>query len=202
MELDVTHINKEWQDADKTTIHQLLEYHCKGVLIDIPACEQCSSLFGAESAFDYTPESKICFAFDYTPESEICFEKSKFHLSNGDPNVEQHIVTHNLIAWNVRTMKKELVNCETRFKHCLFLEYEDPVHDDWKRSTFKESVTSEYGEQMAGYNQHERFAEVLRAMGFIPSQANTDIWMRKNNNLYEYIAVYVDDLLIAAMNPK
>jgi hypothetical protein len=53
MELNLKHINKEWQDADETTMHQVLEYHCKGVLIDIPACEQCSSLFGGESAFDY-----------------------------------------------------------------------------------------------------------------------------------------------------
>jgi hypothetical protein len=43
---------------------------------------------------------------------------------------------------------------------------------------------------------------VLRAMGFIRSKAKADIWMRENNNLYEYIAVYVDDLLIAARNPK
>jgi Reverse transcriptase (RNA-dependent DNA polymerase) len=197
MELDMKHNNKKWQDAYDTEMHQLLEYHCKGVVIGIPACEQCSSLFGGESAFDYTPEDEICFAFDYTPESEICFEKSIFHLSNGDPNVEQHIVTHNLIAWNARTMKEALVNFETRFKHRLFLEYEDPAPEDWKRSKFKELVTSEYGEQMAGYNQHQILADVLRAMGFIRSKAKADI-----NNLYEYIAVYVDDLLIAARNPK
>jgi hypothetical protein len=73
MELDLKHINKGWQDADKTTMHQLLEYHCKGVLIDTPACEQCSSLFGGESAFDFTPEAEICFAFDYIPEAKIRF---------------------------------------------------------------------------------------------------------------------------------
>jgi hypothetical protein len=39
-------------------------------------------------------------------------------------------------------------------------------------------------------------------MGFIPSQAKADIWMKENNNLYEYNAVYVNDLLIAAKNPK
>jgi Reverse transcriptase (RNA-dependent DNA polymerase) len=39
-------------------------------------------------------------------------------------------------------------------------------------------------------------------MGFIPSKAEADIWMRESNNLYEYIAVYVDELLIAARNPK
>jgi Reverse transcriptase (RNA-dependent DNA polymerase) len=191
------HNNKKWQDADETEMHQLLAYHCKSVLIDTPACEQCYSLFGGESACDYTPESEICFALDYTPESEICFEKSSFHLSNGDPNVEQHIVTHNGIAWNTRTIKEDLVNFETRFKHRLFLEDEDPVPKDWK-----ELVTSEYGEQMAGYNKHQGFADVLRAMGLIPSKAKADIWVKENNNLYEYNAVYVDDLLIAASNPK
>jgi hypothetical protein len=138
MELAMTNNTKKWQDADETDMPQILEYHCKGVVIDLPACEQCYSLFGRESAFDYTPET------------EICFEKSSFHLLNGDPNVEQHIVTHNVIAWNTRTMKEDLVNFEARFKHRLFLEDEDLVPEDWKRSKFKESVTSEYGEQMAG----------------------------------------------------
>jgi Reverse transcriptase (RNA-dependent DNA polymerase) len=99
-------------------------------------------------------------------------------------------------------MKADLVNFETRFKHHLFLEDEDPVPEDWKRSKFKESVTTEYGEQMTGYNQHQGFADVLRAMGFIRTKAKADIWMKENNNLYEYIAVYVNDLLIAARNPK
>jgi hypothetical protein len=80
MELDMTHNNKKWQDTAETEMHQLPEYHCKGVVIDIPACEQCYSLFGGESAFDYTPEIEI--AFDYTPDIEIYFEKSLFHLSN------------------------------------------------------------------------------------------------------------------------
>jgi hypothetical protein len=44
-------INKKWQDADETEMHQLPKYHCKDVVIDLPACEQCYSLFGGESAF-------------------------------------------------------------------------------------------------------------------------------------------------------
>jgi hypothetical protein len=64
-------------------------------------------------------------------------------------------------------MKEDLGNVETRLKHRLFLEDEDPVPEDWKRSKFKELLTSEYGEHMAGYSQHQRFAKVVRAMGFI-----------------------------------
>jgi hypothetical protein len=137
MELDMKHINKKWQDAEETEMHQLLEYHCRGVVIDLPSCEQCYYLFGGESAFDYTPKIEISF-FDYIPESETYFEKSRFHLSNGDQNFKQRIVTHNLIAWNARTMKEDLVNFETRFKRRLFLEDKDPAPEDWQRSKFKE----------------------------------------------------------------
>jgi hypothetical protein len=38
-------------------------------------------------------------------------------------------------------------------------------------------------------------------MGFVQRQAESDIWMRENDGLYEYIAVYVDDQLIAARDP-
>ena len=41
-------------------------------------------------------------------------------------------------------------------------------------------------------------------MNFIPSRADQCIWLKTNIklNLYEYIAVYVDDLCIAAQDPK
>ena len=59
-----------------------------------------------------------------------------------------------------------------------------------------------YGLRSSGLCWHQRFADVLRDMGFVQSKAEADIWMRENDGLYEYIAVYVDDLLIAARNPK
>ena len=59
-----------------------------------------------------------------------------------------------------------------------------------------------HGLRSSGLCWHQRFADVLRAIGFTQSKAESDIWMRENNGLYEYIAVYVDDLLIAARNPE
>ena len=38
-------------------------------------------------------------------------------------------------------------------------------------------------------------------MNFIPTKAEDDIWMRKNGNLYGYIASYVDNLCIMAKEP-
>ena len=39
-------------------------------------------------------------------------------------------------------------------------------------------------------------------MGFFPSRAESDIWMKDCGDHYEYIACYVDDLLVASRNPK
>ena len=58
-----------------------------------------------------------------------------------------------------------------------------------------------YGLRSSNYRWAERLADVLRDMGFFPSKAEPDIWMRKKGDHYEYIAVYVDDLLIASKDP-
>ena len=59
-----------------------------------------------------------------------------------------------------------------------------------------------YGLKSSGLRWHERFADVLRHMGFTSCKAEPDIWMRACHDHYEYIAVYSDDLTIASKNPK
>ena len=59
-----------------------------------------------------------------------------------------------------------------------------------------------YGLRTSGLCWHQRFADVPRSMGFTPCKAEQDIWMRKHQGLYEYIAVYVDDIMVAAKNPS
>ena len=56
-----------------------------------------------------------------------------------------------------------------------------------------------YGLKTSGLRWHKKFADVLREMGFIPCPAEPDIWMRDmQDDHYEYIAVYCDDLTIAS----
>ena len=59
-----------------------------------------------------------------------------------------------------------------------------------------------YGLKSSGLRWHEKFSDTLRDMGFKISKADPDVWMRKNQDIWEYIAVYVDDLAIAAKDPK
>ena len=63
-------------------------------------------------------------------------------------------------------------------------------------------VRALYGLRTSGVRWHERLADVLREMGFFPCKAEADIWMRRLDDHYEYITVYVDDLTIASRDPK
>jgi hypothetical protein len=53
-----------------------------------------------------------------------------------------------------------------------------------------------YSLRSSGLYWHQHFANVL------PCKSEADIWICLNNGIYEYVAVYVDDLLIAANDPS
>ena len=61
-----------------------------------------------------------------------------------------------------------------------------------------------YGLKSSGKRWAEVIHGILRVMKFLPSKADPCIWLRKAPNLrcYEYIAVYVDGLCIAAESPS
>ena len=59
-----------------------------------------------------------------------------------------------------------------------------------------------YGLKSSGKCWHDRLHDVLLTMGFTPSKAEEDIWMGDCGDHYEYIAVCVDDLMIASRDPQ
>ena len=63
-------------------------------------------------------------------------------------------------------------------------------------------VKALYGLRTSGLRWHERLADCLTTMKFFPCKMEPDIWMRDMDTYYEYIAVYVDDLLIVSKDPK
>ena len=58
-----------------------------------------------------------------------------------------------------------------------------------------------YGLKSSGLRWHEVISDVLRQMGFFPTKADHDIWMKASDGHYTYIVLYVDDLLIASKDP-
>ena len=61
-----------------------------------------------------------------------------------------------------------------------------------------------YGTRSGGARWHDRLFDILQELDFKPSKADPDVWMRPEpgGTCYEYIAVYVDDLAIAAKDPQ
>ena len=58
-----------------------------------------------------------------------------------------------------------------------------------------------YGLKSSPARFHERLSQRLREMGFRPSKADFDLWMRPKDDHYEYLATYVDDLLVFSREP-
>ena len=78
-----------------------------------------------------------------------------------------------------------------------------PEFEDWEGYilTFSKAL---YGFKCSGKRWAETLHDILKDMNFTPSRADQCIWLKKNIklNLYEYIAVYVDDSCIVAQDPK
>jgi hypothetical protein len=68
-------------------------------------------------------------------------------------------------------------------------------------------VKALYGLKSSGAAWHSHLSERLRAMQFVPSLADADMWMRRSTrtdgtSYYQYIASYVDDLTIVTLEPE
>jgi hypothetical protein len=63
-------------------------------------------------------------------------------------------------------------------------------------------VKAFYRLKSSGKRRHNRLHDVLRDLGFKPSMADDDVWMKDMGDHYKFISVCVDDLLIASRNPE
>ena len=65
-------------------------------------------------------------------------------------------------------------------------------------------VKALYGTRSGGARWHDRLFDIHQELKFKPSKADPDVWMRPEpgGTCYEYVAVYVDDLAVAAKDPQ
>jgi hypothetical protein len=59
-----------------------------------------------------------------------------------------------------------------------------------------------YGLRTSGASWHQRFSDTLRDMGYFPCIADSDVWMKHCGTHYEYICVYVDDIMHMSKCPE
>ena len=58
-----------------------------------------------------------------------------------------------------------------------------------------------YGLRTSAARWHEFFTDTLRMLGFKPSYADPDLYMKDYGTHYEDICMYVDDILIFSKSP-
>jgi hypothetical protein len=63
-------------------------------------------------------------------------------------------------------------------------------------------VKALYGLKSSGAMWHRQLADNLRNIGYRPTEADYDCWIRDVGDHYEYVAVIVDDLLIFSKDPQ
>ena len=63
-------------------------------------------------------------------------------------------------------------------------------------------VKALYGLRTSGARFHKKFSDTLKDMGFYPSYADPDVWMKDCKTHYEFVCVYVDDLAVMMKHPE
>jgi hypothetical protein len=58
-----------------------------------------------------------------------------------------------------------------------------------------------YGLKTSAARFHEHLSESLLRLGFKKTKHNPDLWMVGKSSYYEYLATYVDDILIWSKDP-
>ncbi|HEY9706698.1 MAG TPA: reverse transcriptase domain-containing protein, partial [Oculatellaceae cyanobacterium] len=58
-----------------------------------------------------------------------------------------------------------------------------------------------YGLKSSSARFHEHLSVTLKKLGFQPSKADTDLWIKLKKDHYEYIARYVDDVIVFSKDP-
>ena len=59
-----------------------------------------------------------------------------------------------------------------------------------------------YGLHSSGLQSHEKLSSVLRKYGLHRSRVDPDLWMRDAGDLWEYVVVYVDEIIVAMKDAK
>ena len=67
-----------------------------------------------------------------------------------------------------------------------------------KRMIIEKSL---YGLKSSAARFHEHLSVTLRSLGYKPSKADFDLWYKKVDDHYEYIARYVDDVIVFSKDP-
>ena len=199
MALDEENGNKKWFDAERLELKQINEYDTftdEGKLSKpLPGYKQIKVHFVYDVKHDGRLKARLVAGGHLTPvpiesvySGVVSLKGIRLITFLGELN--------NLDVWCTDIGNAYL---EARTKEKVYI-IAGPEFEELEGHTL--IVTRAlYGLRSSGLRWHEKLADTLRDMGFYPCKAESDIWMRQNGDVYEYIASYVDDLCMVAKDP-
>ena len=192
--------NDLWRRAMKTEIDQLFEYetfHDIGRDKPPPAGHQmirCRMIFDVKE--DGRRKARFVAGGHLTsPSSESCYSSV---VSLCSLRIVSLIAELNDLKLMAADVGNAYLEAKTSEKVCFIA---GPEFGDLAGHTFV-IFKALYGLRSSGSRYHEKFADTLTGLGFKPSYADPDVWIRDAGGFYEYVCVYVDDLLVAMKNPQ
>jgi hypothetical protein len=202
LKLDELNQNTKWENATITEMSQLKEYEC---FID-------AGIYGRDKPPDGHKKIRAHLVFDVKHDGrhKACYITGG-HLTNV-PNMSVYSGVVSLQGLRMVAFLSELnglnlwatdignAYLEARMSELLFI-IASPEFGDLEGHMLV-IYKALYRLCSSGLRWHERFSACLRDMGFFPCKAEPDIWMRRVDDHYEYIAMYVDDLAISFKDPK
>ena len=209
LEFDEANNNSKWYDATKAELdsihsYQVFQKHEKAIydkqkkVINAPQGYQNIRVLIFAVKYDGRHKARLVADRHLTPEpvesiysGVVSLRNLKLVIFLGKLN--------NLDLWGADIGNADL---EAPTEEKLYI-VAGPEFEDWEGYilTFSKAL---YGLKSSGKRWAETLHDILKDMNFTPSRADQCIWLKKNKklNIYEYIAVYVDDLCIAAQDLK
>ena len=194
-ELDEKNGNKLWGDAIKKELDQLNEYGTfksrgKGTRVP-PEYQLIKVHFVFDVKHDLRHKARLVAGGHMTTVSKDTTYSSVATLRS--MRLVMLIAELNGMELNAGDVGNAYLEAYTKEKVCF---YAGPEFGELEGHLLM-IVKALYGLKTSGARYHERSAEVLHGLGFVPSKADDDVWMKDCGDHYEYVCVYVDDLLHA-----
>jgi hypothetical protein len=196
--LDAANGNTAWQDAEKAELSQLHDYNTfedKGIGRRPPLeYRQIRVHFVYDCKHDLRRKARMVAGGHMTPVGDdsysgvVTLRSLRICLLLGELNG---------LKIGVGDVGNAYLEAETKEKVYIIA---GPEFGDLAGHTLV-IVKALYGLRTSGARFHDRFAATLRDMNFTPSYADPDVWMRDAGDHWEYLAVYVDDLMAIMKDP-
>ena len=195
MELDKKNGNTLWKDAIKKELDQLNEYKTfssRGKGTRVPNDYQLIKVhFVSDVKHDLRHKARLVAGGHLTTVPKDTTYSSVASLRS--MRLMMFIAELNGLELNAGDVGNAYLEAYTKEKVCF---YAGPEFGELEGHLLV-IVKALYGLKTSGARYYERSAETLYGLGFVPSKADKDVWMKDCGDHYEYICTWVDDLLHA-----